>query len=172
MLNNTFRGSIEPLLTIFTKYFSKISHFLTKNAVKIIIVIVHLIANWVPLSIFISKLKKKSDFKYLWVGAVVYWPTAQEKCYPQKKKKYDQSFPFNECNLPRNPIKIAYLSIKMTEPTKDLSQWKLVCWLIKSCFLSRAPQYWTVSTKMSIFWSFIYDYAKWPSLKKRGFYIL
>ena len=77
-----------------------------------------------------------------------------------------------ECCPSRNPIKIAHLSIKMTEPTKDLSQWKLVCWLIKSCFPSRVPQYWTVSTKMSIFWTFKYDYAKWPSLKKRGFYIL
>ena len=40
----------------------------------------------------------------------------------EKNKKYDQSFPFNECNLSKNPIKIAYLSVKMTEPTKDLSQ--------------------------------------------------
>ena len=28
----------------------------------------------------------------------------------------------SECCPSRNPIKIAYLSIKMTEPTKDLSQ--------------------------------------------------
>ena len=35
-----------------------------------------------------------------------------------KKNEYFNTY---ECTPFRNPIKIAYLSVKMTEPTKDLS---------------------------------------------------
>ena len=69
------------------------------------------------------KLGKKANFKEISVQAIQLWPIDGKWCvnYKNQKKNF-QPFPFNECTPSRNPIKIAYLSVKMTEPTKDLSQ--------------------------------------------------